>query len=184
MNKNLIIVGGILTVVAVIGFSIIGVNNSSVKVEESIIAKHQSVEQVFAQFGQKVKEVAQVPSMQAEDVGKVFRDAMEGRYGADGSGAMFQWIQEQNPNLNSEVYTRIQTVIEAGRNDFQRENQQLIDLRRNYATALRVFPGGFLRKSILGYPTFDMETQYRPVSTASARETIERGFEEGPIQLR
>jgi len=184
MNKNLIKLAIAGIVVAVVAFGMIGVYNSSVKVEETIIAKADSVEQVFAQFGQKVKEVAQVPSMQADDVGKVFREAMEGRYGSDGSGAMFQWIQEQNPNLNSEVYTRIQSVIESGRNDFQRENQQLIDLRRTYKTSLRSFPGGMVRRTVFGFPTFDMDTQYVPISTSAAREVIERGYEEGPIQLR
>ena len=41
--------------------------------------------------------------MYADDVARVTREAIEGRYGDKGSQATFQWLQEQNPQLDRVV---------------------------------------------------------------------------------
>src|SRR5690606_7192000 len=89
---------------------------------------------IYAQYGQKVLEVAQVPDMYIADVVKVTTAALEGRYGPDGSKAVFQWIQEQNPNVDPSLYRAVQQVIEAGRSDFENGQRRLIDVRRQYET--------------------------------------------------
>ena len=52
-------------------------------------------------------EAAQIPAMQRDDLIDVVESALSARYGEDGSQAMFQFIQEQNPNIDDQIKRRI-----------------------------------------------------------------------------
>lgn len=156
--------------------------NTGNRMEKSIKATHENNQNVLAQFGQKVAEVAQVPDMMRDDVTKVTTAAIQGRYGSDGSKAVFQWIQEQNPVLDSKVYLQIQQIIESGRNEFQAAQSKLIDQRRQYETSLgNVWSGWWM--SLAGYPKVDLEKEYLPISTERAIEAFKVGVEK-PMKLR
>lgn len=158
--------------------------------EQAIAAIYENNEQVLAQYGQKLQEAAQVPAMAREDLRSVFRDAMAGRYGADGgAGAIIKVVQEQNPNLDQSMYVQIQRIVEAGRDDFRMEQQRLVDAKRTYRTALGSFwVGSWL--SVAGYPTIRVgypigqPDDYPAISTRYARGSFDSGLEEGPITLR
>ena len=200
MSKNKI---GLIVGAAVFGLiaimcvsSYIGNYNTAVTLEETIVARDDNAQNVMAQYGQKIQEAAQIPGMQADDVARVFGEAMTGRYGDDGSGALFQWIQEQNPTLDASVYTNLQTMIEAGRDDFQAEMTILIDSKRTYVTKLRSFWSGFWM-GVGGFPTLcvgapsnrlnaDNEPcdDYAVVTTARASDVFENRQEDAPIDLR
>jgi hypothetical protein len=84
----------------------------------------------------KFKEMSQVTEIYAADLKKVYDSAMQGRYGEDGSKAVFQWIQEHNPNLDPAVYVKLQAAIEAGRNSFMEEQKQLLARKQSYEKLL------------------------------------------------
>jgi hypothetical protein len=107
--------------------------------------------------------------------------ALEGRYGEDGSRAVFQFIQEQNPQIDSTVYVQLQRIIESGRTEFAAAQTRLVDQRRVYETALGSFWQGTWM-SVAGYPRINLE-DYAIVSTARADEAFRTGVEE-PMQLR
>lgn len=137
---------------------------------------------IFAQYGQKVMEVAQVPEMYANDVQRVTEAAIQGRYGKEGSQAMFQMLTEQNPSLDPKLYSSIQQIIEAGRNNFENGQRRQIDIRRQYETALGSFwQGMWLR--FAGYPKIKL-SDFDIVSTDRADEAFKNKKEDGPIQLR
>lgn len=182
----LITVFGIVGILAAVGVALVATYvtnfNYGNRAENRIEAARTNNENVLAQYSLRVGEMAQVPEMYRDDLKEVFREAMQGRYGADGSQAVFQWLQEQNPQLDASVYTRLQQTIEAGRNEFRVAQTQLIDLCRGYETNLGyLWKGTWLR--IAGYPKIDLGVQCRIVTSDYATEAFESGVD-GGIKLR
>lgn len=178
----------VLVVLGIVGTLIVGaigayVSNANYgnRAEKQIVAAWEKNENILGQYSLKIAEMAQVPDMQRDDLKEVYRAAMEGRYGDDGSKATFQWLQEQNPQLNAEVYTRLQQTMEAGRNEFRVAQTELIDLKRGYETNLGyVWKGFWLR--LAGYPKIDLN-KYQAITSEYAQEAFETGVDKG-ITLR
>jgi len=187
------ILGGLLAVLVMIVGAVaagyIGAVNSGNRMEQAIHSTYENNENILAQYGQKIAEAAQVPSIQRDDMIAVFSGAIESRYGADGSRAAMQWIQEQNPNLNQETYLQLMRLIEAGRNDFTRAQTRLTDFKRSYRTQLGSFWSGFWL-STAGYPKIAIgwpigsTDDYPIISTDRASDAFRDGKESGPIKLR
>lgn len=186
----------LIAVLAVIG-TIVGIpiasyitaNNAGNRSEQQVRAFWEDNENLLAQYMQRVKEAAQVPAMQRDDLIAVFTGANESRYGKTGSAAVMQWIQEQNPNLDQATYVQIQRIIEAGREQFAKGQTRLVDAKRSYRTALGNFWGGFWLRTA-GYPTIKVgypigaKDDYPIVSVAAASDAFRTGRETGPLQLR
>jgi uncharacterized protein (UPF0333 family) len=167
--------------VAVIG-SYVSAANQGNRLEVAIKAKYADNENVYASGSQKIIEIAQVPAMYVEDVTKVTTAAIGGRYGADGSKAVFQMLREQNPQLDSGMYKKIQQVIESFRDEFKNSQTALLDQCRNYETLRgNVWSGFWL--NIAGYPKKDIDKMCTIVTTDKARQTFETKRDTG-IQLR
>jgi hypothetical protein len=169
--------GFALTVVS----SYISAANYGNRTEVSLRTKMEDNENIYANGTQKVMEIAQVPDMYVDAVSKVTREAIQGRYGNEGSKAVFQMLQEQNPQLDPAMFVRIQQVIEAFRDQFQNAQTQMLDQRRAYETALGTVWQGFWL-GIAGYPKIDL-SKYTIVTTSKARQTFETKRDTG-IQLR
>lgn len=162
--------------------SYISYANYGNRAEVAIKAKYADNENVYAQGTQKVMEIAQVPAMYRDDLKEVFTAALQGRYGDNGSQATFQWLKEQNPQLDSSVYVKIQQVIEAFRTQFQNAQTGLLDQCRSYETNRGYVWAGFWL-NMAGYPKADIDKMCTIVSTNKARQTFETKTDEG-ITLR
>lgn len=172
----------IIVPVGVCAISYVTAFNFGNRMEVQLKQKKEDNKNVLAQYGQKVLEIAQVPDMYKKDAIELTQASIQGRYGKDGSRAMFQMLKEQNPSLDSSMYKKIQQVIESGRNDFQNSQTQLLDIRRTYETALGNFwQGMWLR--IAGYPKVNL-SDFDIVSTDRADTAFKNKKEDGPIQLR
>lgn len=180
--KALIAVGvAILGIIGIVAVSYVSAYNTGNKLENTIKATYEDNQNVLAQYSNRIAEAAQIPAMQRDDLTQVVTAALDARYGEEGSQAMFQFIQEQNPQIDSTVYTQLQRMIEAGRIDFANAQTRLIDQKRVYETALGSFWGGtWLR--VAGYPKVDLD-EYNIVVNARTVEAFETGQEEA-IQLR
>lgn len=175
-----------LVISAVIALIIFGSYVSSFnygnRMDNLIQAQYTQSENVLAQYSQRIQEIVQVPTMYKEDIKEIISSTMQGRYGKDGSKAVFQFIKEHNLNLDSSLYKSIQQNIEAGRKDFEFENKKLIDILNEYKTASGSFYGGFWLRCA-GFPKIDLE-KFKPISNSYAKETFEKGFENKPMRLR
>lgn len=178
-----VLLGGV-TLVVVIGFILFGgvvsLNNEFVRQEAGIKAQYKQNQNNYSNYFNKLKEIAQVPKMYAKDLKDIYTAAIKGRYGEGGSKAVFQFLKEQNPNLDASLYTKIQSVIESGRNSFEADQKLLLDKKRVYEQDLQVFPNSFIA-GILGFPKIDLD-EYDIVindATAEAFETKRAG----PIEL-
>jgi uncharacterized protein (UPF0333 family) len=177
---GLVFLAGILGIAGIVVASYFSAYNYGNQTEQNLKATQQQNKNILAQYGQKVMEVAQVPTMMRDDLVKVTNAAIQGRYGQDGSKATFQWLKEQNPNLDSSLYKQIQQVIEAGRNDFQNGQERQIDLVRQYQTALGSIPRGWFL-TMAGYPKINLD-DFKIVSTDRA-DTAFQTKKEAPIDL-
>ena len=178
----LIFFGIIFSTVFVCLTSYVSANNYGAKIEAQLNAERDNNQNVLAQGQQKVLEAAQVPGMMRDDFSKVAKDAISGRYGAEGSKAVVQWIKEQNPNLDSKVYVKIQQLIEAYRDEFKTSQTKMIDVRRQYEASLGLFwRGMWLRMA--GFPKIDL-TMFKPIITDRVEDVYKNGKESSPLQLR
>lgn len=152
-------------------------NDKALSFEEGIKASNKNSQIVLSTHYKTIKEMVQIPDMYTEDLQKVFKSAIESRYGDDGSKALVQFIKEHNPNFDSSLYTKIQTAIESGRKDFRDAQQKNIDMCRSYKT----YQNKFINKIILGftdYPKDDLSKECMVIQDKDSARAFETGIEE------
>lgn len=176
-------IGAIAVAGVVLAGSYINAYNTGNRMENNIIATYEDNEQILGQYGQKLGEAVQVPGLMRDDLKDVLAGAMIGRYGENGSQAVFQMITENYPGqVDASLYVQIQRIVESGRNEFQAAQTRLVDQRRQYNTALGSFWQGTWMK-MAGYPKINL-AEYEPISTARASTVFDEGLESAPVQLR
>lgn len=159
----------IISFVSCAGY-VVSTNNQCVEYEKRIEAQYKKNQNVYDAFWKTVKEVAQVPEMYAEDTKKLYKEVLAGRYGEGGSRAMWQWLKEQNPNLDASLYKSIQQAIEAGRTDFKLNQTVLLDMKAQYEMYKGKFPRSFIT-NILGFPKIDLK-QFDIVTSAETEKAF------------
>lgn len=152
-------------------------HDNGARFENQIKAVWENNENILGQYSLKVKEAAKVSDKYTEALSKVVTDAMSGRYGEDGSEAVFQWIQEQNPTVDASVFKEIQQLIIAGRNKFEVAQTQLIDVKQTYQNQLDFFWSGMWLE-MAGYPKLSLD-DYKAITSEHAQETFKTGVDKG-----
>lgn len=178
----IIVIATLILVGALVAGSYTSAYNYGNRMDNKIQAQYQQSENVLAQYSQKIQEMTQVPAMYRDDLKEVISATMQGRYGKDGSKALFTFIKEHNHEFDSSLYKSLQQNIEAGRADFAFENEKLIDIVAEYKTTLGTLYTGFWMR-VAGFPKIDL-TQFKPISNTYASETFKAGKEVAPIKLR
>ena len=163
-------------VAGAIGFGgmYVSYNDQAVDLETRIVAQHDNLKNIKSNYTLKIQEIVQVADKYKDDLRDIVDATFEGRYGEDGSQAMFQWIQEQNINLDPSVYKEIQVTIKAGRAEFQNAQTGFLDTKRIYERQLQSFISGFFMKSINDFPRIDLD-EYKTIVADSTRKEFETG---------
>jgi len=185
--KVLAIVGGLFALIlAAVTISYISASNYGNSAQVRIHTMYENNQNILASYGQKVAEAIGVTEIAADQMNDLITGANESRYGVEGAQATVLAVQEAFPNLDSTQYVQIQRIIEAGRNDFQREQTKLVDAKRSYVDSLgSVVRGSFL--SMAGYPTINVgyplgtQDDYPIITTKRASKAFETGVECGNV---
>lgn len=172
---------GLAVVIAILVGSYVTNYNYGNRTEKKLTAQYTNMENVLGQYSLKVAEAAQVPGMYRDDLKDVATSVMTARQGGDGSKAMMQWFKEHQINIDSAMYTKIQQIIEGGRNKFENTQTHFINTKATYETNL-----GYLWKgmwlSFAGYPKIDLDAM-KIISSSHAVESFETGIDKG-VSLR
>lgn len=152
-----------LTIAGITVFSVVSLglgyldfSNTANGFETDIKAKYTNNRNVYDNGWKKVKEVAQVPDLQTEALQKVFATALSSRYGKDGSKALWQFITEQNPNLDQRTFLKIQQDVEAFRIEFTSNQTGLVSQKQAYERFLNATTAGRFFNSFANYPKIDL----------------------------
>lgn len=171
-GTTILIISIILALGATVGIlSYISAHNYGNEAEQGIIAHYDDMQNVLGPYSLKVVEAANVPSMYAGDMKDVMTSVMSARQGEGGSKATFQWFKEHNLELDSSLYAKNQTIIEAGRNEFQNSQTKLIDAKQMYNTSLGSFWKG-MWMDVAGYPSINLD-DYGIISSNHAKTAFE-----------
>ncbi len=150
---------GFVVLVVVVGFGIFamlkGTYNTMVSLESSVTYQYKENQNVYSNMWKAFKESAQVTTMLTEDTEKVFKAAVEGRYGDKGSQAVVQMIKEDNPKLDGALYRQLQAQVSSGRASFEGNQKNLLDKKRAYENYLKSFPNNILA-GFFGFPKVDL----------------------------
>jgi hypothetical protein len=131
-------------------FSWIGKNDREIELREQLTAQDEVCQANFDKMFKVIAQTAQVPSeymSQSKDAFKeIYRPLIEGRYqNKDGEQqqVLMKWVQESNPAFDmgsaAPLYAKIQTVVEAQRNEFFNQQKKLIDIHRQHTVFCSTF---------------------------------------------
>jgi hypothetical protein len=168
--KSLVILGsvGLLAIFLIGGF--FGYRTDCIRAENKLDAQYSQDKNNYDNMRKKFMETAQVNQKYSDDMKEIWSNAMSGRYGADGSKALFQFVKEHNPTLDSSIYTKLMSIIEAGRNSFEADQKQLLDIKNMYKDLLGS-TRGLLYNWALGFPRCDL-SKYDIVTSSSTEEAF------------
>jgi hypothetical protein len=176
---------GALALVLISGISYagcaFGFRSDCIKAEAGIKAQYSENQNNYDNMWKKFREASQVNESYAKDLKEIYQAAITGRYGASGSQAAMQWIKEQNPTIDSATYTKLQAMIEAGRNEFEAEQKQLIDRKREYEVFLGSTTALFVNP-LFGFPRIDL-SKYDIVTSSRTEKAFEEKKDD-EIKLR
>lgn len=153
---GLVALGAAATLIVFAAGSWISAANAGAEQEAGLIATLDNNKQILATYSNTIGEMAQIPAMQRDNLVTVLDAAFQGRYGPDGSQAVFQMINENYPGtLDNALYQNIQNAIVSGRTDFRQNQTVLLDKKRVYTVMLNKPWSGFWLK-MAGYPKTDL----------------------------
>jgi len=175
-----IVLVGFFAFMIALGVTVAGVfwstYNSAVDNEENIVAQYDSTKNALSNATTRIMEAAQVNDMYRDDLLEIVQATFSGRYGEDGSQASWQWLQEQNPQLDSGLYRDLQAIIAAGRKEFQTSQDRLIELRRVYIKQTRTLPTSLVLQ-IMGFPKIDLN-KYNIIIEGGVQDRFDNGQDE------
>ena len=132
---------GILALGIVFFASTIGFHNQETGLRSQYEAKIDANRADFDAMWKIISQTAQVPAQYKADFAEVYAGIMEARYPEEAGGTLMRWIQEQNPQFDSSLYAKVQTVVESQRTSFANRQKELRDVKREHDNLVRQFPG-------------------------------------------
>ena len=166
------IIGGLIALVLVIGaVSLIGtytsVRNEGRRQELALTRQFKDTQVQYGQFRQSIYDQLSIAREKRDALDKIMVDAVTGRYDKKGANnevdrqAVFSAIKEAYPDLGGlDIYDKIIVQIQAGREAFAKNQEQLQDMIRSYdqwRTTGSLLHPWFVEK--LGFPSNLLEAR-------------------------
>lgn len=140
--KALVALGAVLGI-AIIGFMMyMSYSNQEVRLRNAVTAQQKSNEASFDTCWKIIQGQAQVADKYKDSFKEIYSGLMEGRH-YDKGGALMKFITEANPNFDIKLFEKVANSIESQRQGFKRDQDKLIDLKREHDNILTTMPGSF-----------------------------------------
>lgn len=170
MKTTIITISSIVILGIVFAIWGISVSNSEIKIRNRGLAQIDSREAYYDKMWKIINQDAQVADQYKEAFKEIYPKLIEGRY-SQGDGSFMKWIQEHNPEFNTNLYEKLMVAIEAERNGFFLEQQKLIDIDRQHKTMRQTFPN----KMIIGKR---LDLQFEIISSTIAKQVSATGIDD------
>lgn len=160
----------LLIVVCLLGITYCHYNNMEILLRNLLVAQQEANEVTFDKTWKIVQQQAEVADEYKEAFKEIYPQLMEGRYGNDKNSFM-KWVQEANPNFDTSLYKQLMASIENQRTEFSREQNKLIDIKREHDNLRTTFPGNIF---VGGRPEFKIII----VTSTKTDKTFKEGKED------
>lgn len=163
----------ILALLTIIGGSIvmasISYRNQEQILRTDIEDQQRKIEANFDKMWKVISQKVQILDKYSDDFKEVAKGYVQGRYGKDGSQAMFQWLKEHNVNIETSLYQEMMVTIESNRVSFEREQRVLSEMAAQHKKFYVTFPSNMF---VQGSPV-----QIQIISSEKTKQVIESGQE-------
>lgn len=122
-------------------------NNKEVRLREAITAKIEVNKSSYTKMWEVLNQKAGVTKEYAKNFKEIYPDLIAGRY-SNGQGQLMNWIQEHNPNFDTNLYKDLMMSIEAQRESFHSNQVALQDLSRQHNSLLKTIPSKWFLSSV------------------------------------
>ena len=144
MNKTLIAVIGLVSTF-VLGVFILVVmyfsySNTEIRLRNAIVAKQADNRNEMDAMWKNIAQTAQVAEKDRQSLMEIFNGYASARQGGGESKAIFNWITESCPNVDTKTFQNLQNIIVAQRDTFKFRQKELLDLKREHDNAIDLFP--------------------------------------------
>ncbi len=140
-SKFLLVLGVVVFMFAgLFGFGYVSYSNAEIRLVKQIEAKQKSNENHFDTMWKVISQQAMITEQYKDSFKDIYGDIMANRYSGEG-GSLMKWVQESNPQFDSSLYSKLMTSVESLRLQFQRDQDQLIDLNNEHNMLIATLPG-------------------------------------------
>lgn len=171
MSKALkigLIVGGILIAI-VIGSMWMSAHNKEVEMRNAVTQKQVDNQNQYDNLWKKINQAAQIPPAQVKATKEILSAYVEGRGGVKGA-AMFKFLHEAVPNIDTSTFNKLQDIIVSSRDGFTARQRELTDLKREHDNVLQRAPSSWF---VGGRPRINIKI----VTSAKAEEAFKTGMD-------
>lgn len=133
---------------ALVGLVVIGLlmymnySNQEVRLRNAVKAQQEANTTSFDTCWKIIQGQAQVADKYKDSFKEIYTGLMEGRHYEKG-GALMKFITEANPTFDIRLFEKLSNSIEGQRTAFMRDQQKLIDLKREHDNLLVTMPSSF-----------------------------------------
>lgn len=166
-TKNKIIAVIAIVVVIVYGISFY---NTAIDYDTRYNALHSDTKNIFSKINNTMDREGFTLEKYSDDIIKAFEVANKGRYGETGAKGAMLWLKEQNPNIDADLYKRLNQLIEANYAEFANIQTRKLELTRSYNKFLRQFPNN-VYAFMLRFEVKDTDNIVTSTKTQKAFET-------------
>jgi len=134
--KNRLLVGCLSLMVAfvllilVVAGTVWNQRGEAVDLETQIQAQLKSNQSNYDSMWKRFTEMTQVTDLQAKQFKDVYTGLIQGRN--QDTKLLFKMVQESNPQLNGQVYIKLENEISSARIEFDRNQKKILDLIAEY----------------------------------------------------
>lgn len=165
----------ILAIIAFVALTIF-YGMSVVNKEETLRVATANQQKVCMAYFDKMWKVihqdAKVADQYKEAFKEIYPKLIDGRYS---SGELMKWVQESNPDFNITLYSKVMNAIEAQREGFFSEQEQLLSIKQEHDNLLVTMPSKWFLGGV-------KPVEVKIITSAKTEETFQTG-QENDVEL-